>query len=62
MSPVNEKWSPENGAKLERLRKKDIMMGDMAVRPLETRKKKELTAVLGKSNMAERDGWKARLI
>ena len=61
LSPVNEKWSLENGTKLERLKKKEITMCNTAVGRLEARKEKGLTAVLGKSRRVEMDGWKAMI-
>ena len=61
LPPVNEEWSPENQAELERLRKKDITMGDTSYGRLVALKKKELTAALGKSNRAERVEWRARI-
>ena len=54
LPPVNEEWIPENEAKLERLRKKDIKMDDTAYGRLLAGRKKELIAELGKSTKAER--------
>ena len=63
LPPVNEEWSPENEVELKRLRKKDIKMGDTAYGRLLllAQKKKELMAVLVKSNKTERVEWKARI-
>ena len=61
LPPVNEKWSPGNEAKLERLRKKGVTMGDTEYGRLLAQKKKEITAALGKSNKAEMVEWKVKI-
>ena len=50
---------PENEAKLEQLKKKDIEMGDTVYGRLLAPKKKELTAVLCKSTKEERANGRA---
>ena len=52
--PLLESWTTDNEAGLERLKKKDIKMGDTAYGQLVALKKKELTAALGKSTKKER--------
>ena len=59
-APTLDKWTPENEAKLERL-KKDIHMGNTAYGRLQALKKKEPTAALGKSTKEERDKWRTRI-
>ena len=55
-----ESWTNENEAEIERLKKKDIKMGDTAYGRLVALKKKELTAALGKSTNKERDKWRVK--
>ena len=47
--PLLESWTTDNEAEIERLKKKDINMGDTAYGRMVALKKKELTAALGKS-------------
>ena len=60
-APATDKWTLENEAELERLRRKDIKMGDTAYGRLLAQKKKELTAALGKSTKEERAEWRRRI-
>ena len=59
--PLLESWTTDNEAELERLKKKDVQMGDTAYGRLVASKKKELTVALGKSTKKERDEWRAKL-
>ena len=59
--PLLESWTTENEADIERLKKKDIKMGDTAYSRMVALKKKELTGALGKSTKKERDEWRVKI-
>ena len=59
--PLLESWTTENEAEFEKLKKKNIKMGDTAYVRLVALNKKELTAVLGKSTKKEKYEWRAKI-
>ena len=59
--PLLESWTTEKETALERLKKKDIKIGDTAYGQLVVLNKKEMTVALGKITKKERDEWRAKI-